>query len=421
MARLLTPDDMKEHRVITLEISNSIVDEFAKKVLARYRKKVKIPGFRPGKAPEAIIMAQFGEDIRMDAIAEAAEELLKKELESRKLDFIANIKFTDLREKPDGSGYTVTAEFDTIPRFDIPPLNQIVVTKKIKRVTELEVEKRVRELLNQLGEYVPVDREAKEGDFIFFDLTIYKVKSGGKLRPVEKYENRMLKLDSSDVPEDLLPKFIGKKAGDKVETEHEITDEKGQKALYRYVYEIRSVREFQVPELDDEVAQDLGFESVEDMRQKIRDDLEKKAHEESERDVEAEIAQKIYELVGFDIPQALLESNKRYIREKIFNLEEGKEGKLQELIDALAMDLTIQETVIYNVIDELDPEVTEEEINEELEKIAQANNLDKDAYIEELKKRGRYEDVVEDIKNRIRRRKAWDYLKSGVKMEVVIE
>ncbi len=421
MARLLTPDDRREHRVITVELSERDIEELEREILKKYQKRARIPGFRPGKAPEAIVKAHYADAIRADAIEDAANEAFRKELEARKIKYAVNVEFTDFRKKPDGSGYTFTVEFDTIPRFDIPPLNQIKVVKKIKRVTELEVEQTINEQLKRLGEYVPVDREAREGDFIFFDLTIFEVKENGKLKPIKNYENRMLKLDKNEIPEDLFNQFMGKKAGDKVETEQEATDEKGKKLRLRYVYEIKSVREFQIPELDDELAQDLGYESVEDMRQKVREELERRAHEDSESDVETEIALKIHEIAGFDVPQFLVDRNRQFIRERMFGIREGEEGELKELIDRVATDIAIKETVIYNVIEELDPEVTEEEIEKELEEIARSNNLDKELYVQELKKRSKYEEVIEDIKEKIRRRKAWDYLKSGVSMEVVVE
>ncbi len=421
MARLLTPDDRREHRVITVELSERDIEELEREILKKYQKRARIPGFRPGKAPEAIVKAHYANAIRANAIEDAANEAFRKELEARKIKYAVNVEFTDFRKKPDGSGYTFTVEFDTIPRFDIPPLNQIKVVKKIKRVTELEVEQTINEQLKRLGEYVPVDREAAEGDFIFFDLTIFEVKENGKLKPIKNYENRMLKLDKNEIPEDLFNQFMGKKAGDKVETEQEATDEKGKKLRLRYVYEIKSVREFQIPELDDELAQDLGYESVEDMRQKVREELERRAHEDSESDVETEIALKIHEIAGFDVPQFLVDRNRQFIRERMFGIREGEEGELKELIDRVATDIAIKETVIYNVIEELDPEVMEEEIEKELEEIARSNNLDKELYVQELKKRGKYEEVIEDIKEKIRRRKAWDYLKSGVSMEVVVE
>ena len=421
MARLLTPDDRREHRVITVELSERDIEELEREILKKYQKRARIPGFRPGKAPEAIVKAHYANAIRANAIEDAANEAFRKELEARKIKYAVNVEFTDFRKKPDGSGYTFTVEFDTIPRFDIPPLNQIKVVKKIKRVTELEVEQTINEQLKRLGEYVPVDREAAEGDFIFFDLTIFEVKENGKLKPIKNYENRMLKLDKNEIPEDLFNQFMGKKAGDKVETEQEATDEKGKKLRLRYVYEIKSVREFQIPELDDELAQDLGYESVEDMRQKVREELERRAHEDSESDVETEIALKIHEIAGFDVPQFLVDRNRQFIRERMFGIREGEEGELKELIDRVATDIAIKETVIYNVMEELDLEVTEEEIEKELEEIARSNNLDKELYVQELKKRGKYEEVIEDIKEKIRRRKAWDYLKSGVSMEVVVE
>ena len=421
MARLLTPDDKKVHRVITLDIPASDLERFEREALKRYKKVARIPGFRVGKAPDAVVMTRYGSAIKADAIEDATKFYFDKELKARKIGYVSNIEFTDFREKPDGSGYTVTVEFDTIPRFDLPPLSKLEVIKRIKKVTSADVDQEIERQLVKLGEYVPVDREAKEGDFIFFDLTIYEHTPKGKLRPIKKYENRMLALDKKEISEDLLSQFVGKKADDTVELEEDVKLEDGKARKLKYVYHIRSVREFVVPELDDEVAQDLGYESVEDMRQKIQEELEKKAHENSERDLETEIALKIHEVVGFEVPQFMIDSNKKFLRERVFGLKDEPEGELKALIEQVATELSIKEIVIFNTIEEIEPEVTDEEIQEELDKLAKENRLAVDAYVEELKKRGKYEEVMERIKDDIKRRKAWEYLKGGVKVEVVFE
>ena len=395
------PEERKAVREAKIEIPKSELEKYEDRIAKQYAKRVRIPGFRPGKAPVSIVKQRYREDIEAQALNEAIKEKVKQQFEN--LNIISEIKVKSIDDA--GDKYEVLVEFETIPEIEIPDLTAIEVKKKIYKISDLDVANYIEELRKKLAELKDVeDRGIQEGDIVIADMEEYdkdgKLVDSGPVRIIYKKD---------ELDERLYDLMADKKVGDSVE----ITFDDGSKQVFK----IRKIQEEKLPELNDEFAQLHGYTSLEEMKQKIREQLEEDARRRSEEEFEMEIINKIYEMYPFETPPRFVENAYRNLLQQVqipqFESDEQREEFQRQLI-AYAQQLVARELILETLAKKRNIEVTEEDVKEYLKFIGEKNP---EAYIKQAKKRKQYDRLV----YLTRLKKAADYLKSTVKAEIVVE
>ncbi|RKZ01031.1 MAG: trigger factor [Candidatus Hydrothermota bacterium] len=421
MKRLLMPDDKKAKRSLEIRVPKEKVDKIESEVVKKLAKKAVVPGFRPGKAPIDVIRLKYRDYIRSAVYEEIIEKYVAKEFEARNVKLIGDIVIKDFRKIKDGD-ISITVEYEAIPRFDLPDLDLISVKRVIPHVTLAEIDAEIEKMRRELAQFVPVDRPSQMGDLIIFDLEILDEKSGSI---IQRHENRVIHLDANEMADsEMLPKFIGVSPGDVVEIRHSLEEltENGEKkkipAILRY--RIRSVGYLDLPPVDDELAKDLGFNDLNEMREKIREELVKRYRRMAEEEMEEEIVQKIMEAVQFEVPPSLVEQELKHIEA---HLPKQDAIRLRDGLRAVA-ELRIAKYIIARqVIELLDIRVSDEEVKKEIERRSKEKGIESfEDYLEFLKRDEKeFRRTFLRIREQLLVQKAWDYIKSRVKMEVVIQ
>jgi len=405
MAKLIGNVNPKALRELTVTVKDDEVASEVQEVAKIYQKRAKIQGFRPGKAPLEIVKRVFEKEILEDAQNEAIRKKVLAELEAKKEEIVSEIYIKEKKEE--GNELTVTVKYEALPTFLFPNLSSIKLQRKIKRISEIDVEEEMEKYQKKLGKLVPVQRESKEGDYLLVD---YEEREDGKT--TKKKQNLTLHISIDSINPALIEKFIDKKKGDSIEID--FRDEEKNKDV-KLVYRVKEVLELQLPELNDEFAEKLGYENLEKMREEIRNYLIKESERASEDELEWNIIDEIYARVQFELPQTLVE-------EKITRLAHGlgydpKNEEVRNSLRKLAEDLVKKDIILKNFIDQEDLQVTEEDIDKKIEEKAKAYRMDPKRYRSEIEKRG----LLPNIKEEILREKAMEMLKNSVKVEVIIE
>ena len=247
---------------------------------------------------------------------------------------------------------------------------------------------------------------------ILLDLEVYD--KAGKL--IEKRKDLALKLQWGITDNNLYEALRGKKAGETAVLDKKLALEGGGTLPQRYVYKIKSVLEEKLPEIDDAFLKKLGFESMEDLEKSIREKLEKERHEEAENQFEREIINEVYTRVGFELPPSLVEYEMERLKKTLDPDVLLKLGPDEEVLRRIAEDFVKRDIILDQAAEEFGIEVTEEELKEEVKRRAKGYKIDPDAYLRRLGESG-----LEGIKDITRRRKALEYLKNQVQMEVIFE
>jgi len=403
---------------LTIEVPVEEVKEQFDKTYDAYLRYAKVPGFRPGHVPRGVVKQRFGKDIKDEVLGQLLPHALQHAITDQKLHVVGSPEINDLSFN-EGEPLRFKASVEIVPEFELQPYKGIKATKRVARVSEEDVDGFLSELREGGAQLVPVeDRPAADGDYVSTNLV-------GKY--VEPPEEEDLKAD--DVPielgaEGVQPEFNehlrGVQAGDVREFRVKYPEDFNAKNLagktLDFTATVVAVRKKELPELDDDFAQEVGnYQTLDDLRQKIREDLEHRAEQQADLRLRDELVEQLVSAYEFPLPDSLIEkqTNER-LREFIYYMMRSgispqtaeqinwEERKGEERIRAVRDVRTA--IIIEHIAEAEDIEVSPGEIDLEVARIAAAAREPVDAVRARLTKDG----GLASIENRLRYQKALD-------------
>lgn len=365
MAEILERDGYKVK--IKVEVPASQVEQTYHTVLSNYASRVKVPGFRPGKAPAKVIEAKIGKESLLDEVKEVLrdETFPKAARELSLLPVGAKVLEEQLTF---GEPFVYTVEVENYPEVKLPDWRSFKLEVETPELTDEVVNKALEDLRGRYGEMVAVDREVQATDHVFIET-----EDGGRFPVV--MENAQ-----PHVREALL----GKKAGDEV-----LVPVKDGETIVREVKtRVLEVKALQLPELDDEFAKTVGEENLESLLAKVRETLKAQLERETAKAKASQLLDKLAEAIEVEIPptmlmreeQGLLESLAEDLQEQNLNLGEyleqlEKDGKLEEFKQSLsqsAIKRLRRSLAVEALADELKTALSQEEFDEFLAELARS-------------------------------------------------
>lgn len=306
---------------LTIEVPAEEVDAAYERVLERLGRRVKIGGFRPGKAPRGLIEARVGEAaLREEVIDALVPGVVGQALRDGSIDPIDRPR-VDVVEIQRGRPGRLVARVSVMPEVTLPDLGALRVPAQKTDVTDAMVEARLLELLERLAEITPVEREVREGDVVVADLEVLvdgaAVESEArKATEVEVKEGRL-------VPE-LLAVLPGRSEGETAEAQVSLPQDHpeeslaGRPATLRMT--VRGVKEKRLPELDAELASRLSegeASTPQELRGVVRRDLEAAAVRVDELRREREVLDLVVEGSSVEVPPALVDHELEHMLESL--------------------------------------------------------------------------------------------------------
>jgi len=409
LRKILTKEDLNAKRELEILISHEKIEGALERIAKEYQRKVHIKGFRPGRAPLEMVKLQFAKEIEEEARDRVIREGIWESVKSKGLDLVSKIHIT--HEERTDDGILIRAQFEVMPYFEFPNIQSIKVKKFIKRVTEVDVEKELEGIRKQLAEYVPVDREARDGDYIFINFE--ERDRGGKL--INSKKNVYIPLVWNEIDPTLYEALKGKRKGDTVTLERKLAIEGGDPLPRIYIYKIISVREEILPKIDDELAKLVGYKNLEELKEKIREELSEKRKKESEEDFEMAIIDALYDRIRFELPESMVEEEFQLLKNSFPNFATMPEA--ENVLKRAAENRVKRIIILDRYVEKEDIKVTKSDIDEEINRRALELKVKAEEYRQYLQKRG----GVEALELAVKRKKAMEILKSQVMMEVIFE
>lgn len=391
-------DECKRTLEITIPVEE--VQKTTHHVVEELSAKVKIPGFRPGKVPANVILTRFKEQVRQDVLDHLMGPAFNKKASELSLDVVGTPKVKDLKFE-EGGPVEFTAEFEVRPEFELQDYNNLTVPYGEPQVSDEDVDARLQSLREQRAELINVDpRPVEEGDFAV--IALESVTDVGTEEPIKQDE---MNLEVGG--EYTLPEFTESVKGMEVGQTKDIevvypADYSGRNLAGRtvtYRVTVNGLRKRELPELNDEFAQDMGdYKTIDDLKENVRRSvLAEREYMARERSKEA-IVQLLSDAYTFPVPEAYVNQQvETQVRRQIRNLAaqgadmesvqidwekviaEQKEPAAKSVRAGLVLDkIATAETV----------EVTEQELNDELGRIARRENVAPAALRERLAKDG---------------------------------
>ena len=298
----------------TLEITVPVEEVEAEtgRTVTKVQQRAKLPGFRPGKAPASIIRQQFAGEIRKQVLESLIPKYLHNRFEAEDLKVVGQPDITDVHLEA-GEPLRFTAEFEVVPQVELQDYKGLTVKYHDPEVTDEDVDKRIEELRHSKAEFVNEDpRPLADGDFAVLSLESLSAVEG----PPVKNEEMTLEVGGGDTLEDFSEHLRGMNPGEEKEFDVSYPEDYGQPKLagktVRFRAQVKGVRRKELPEINDEFAQDLGdYRTVDELREAVRKSLFGQRQFEAQQEAKNQLVDKLVDMHDFPVPETFVDQQIR--------------------------------------------------------------------------------------------------------------
>ncbi len=379
---------------VEVEVDGKTFMEAVAKVFKKQAKKLAVPGFRKGKAPRAIIEKMYGEDVFYDdAMQDCYPDALDEACEAAGLKVITvtGLEATHVSKE----GFTFKATVVVEPEIEIKDYDGIKVEKLSTEVTDEMIDEEIDRVRERNSRMITVeDRAAENGDTVVIDFEGFcdgEAFEGGK---AEEYN---LELGSGNFIPGFEEQIVGHNTGDEFDIDVKFPEEyqaenlKGKDAVFKI--KLHEIKTKELPEVDDDFVKDVSEkDTVAEYRDELKEQIAKRLESESERDLDDKLTNAIIEKVEGEIPEQMYDREaQNMVREMDMRLrQQGMDfdtymkytgmdaNAVLEMYKPEAQRRVKMRLALEKIAELEKIEPTEEEINAEYDKMAEAYNMEAD-------------------------------------------
>jgi trigger factor len=297
-------------RELVIEIPVDVVQHEVDSVAGQFAKRARIPGFRPGHAPTALVRRHFQDDIRSEVAQTLIPRYFQTAVKEQKWEVVGQPRFEDLKFE-DAQPLTCKATFEIFPDFELKPYKELEVEEEQAAIADADVDKAVEDLREGAATFeVVTDRPAADDDHVTVSYRGHDASS--PTSPPAEVKEAEIHLGGKHTVAAFTENLRGARVGEVKEFPVTYAADYPQKTLagktFSYRVEILSIKKKVVPAADDELAKSVSeFPTLEDLRAKLRLDLEKTAQRQAEIGSKQKLAEKLLEEHQFPVPEELVE------------------------------------------------------------------------------------------------------------------
>ena len=328
-------------KLLRVEVDVQAVDAAFAAVEQEYQKQARLPGFRPGKAPRAMIVKAYTEDIEKEVKRRLIPDSYKKAVAEQKLRIAT---YPDIEEIQFGRGQALqfAATLETEPEFELPEYKELPIKLPAITVSDEDVTKALEALRMQRAQYVDVPRAVQAGDFVVIN---YTGSCDGKpiadlapaTRGLGEMKNFWVNIQAGQFIPGFTEQLVGAEAGAKRTVGVDFPADfmtpalAGQKGSYDV--EIVQVKERHLPEVNEEFAKTLEAASLQALRDGVKSDLENEVKFQRERSGKDQVVRELLSRVKCELPESIVTSE---TRSAVYNIvqEQTQRGASREAIES---------------------------------------------------------------------------------------
>ena len=395
-----------------------------KHVLVHF-KDAKVDGFRKGHVPADVLEKKFKKEIEGEILNHIISEEYRKAVEENNLSPIADIKLEKYENNEDNVEVVFT--IPVLPEIPLGDYKSVKVEKEALDVNDEKVNAEIEIMRSNAGKLKEVadDEAAQDKDVTNINFEGF---IDGEAFDGGKAEGFDLTLGSKSFIDTFEDQIIGHKKGDEFDVnvtfpeEYHAENLKGKPAVFKV--KVNSIKRKEEAELNEDLAKELGYDSVEDLKAKTKENLIKREETRIENEYKGKVVDAVVDGVNFEIPEAIVEreiqfqinrfaqqlqmqgmSLNQYFEMTGQNIEKMRESIKESAEKSVKRDLVLNEIAKVEKV-----EATEEEVNTELDRTALMYGMDREGLIAEVRKSGNYARFIDDIKYQIVNRKTVDLL-----------
>lgn len=412
---------------LEVEVSAERVDRLFDEAYRALGRRARVRGFRPGRAPRRVLERLYGPTVAEDVERELLQESLPEALREAGLEPVAEPAVDAERPAP-GAAFRYRALVETRPEIPRVEWEGLSGQRPVFQVDEARVDRELEGLRERFAQLVeePEGTPAAEGHVVTLD---FEGRVDGKPFPGGRGEGVRLEIGSGRFPPGFEEQLLGARAGEEREIRIVFPEDFGNPDLAgrEAVFAVRvlAVQRRELPELDDEFARDVGdFESLEELRERIRGELHASAERESRSALERSLTDALLERNPVEAPAALVE---RVLRARLGRLREELEGRLPEAeIDARLRGFAASwrpdaerevkvDLLLEAVADTERIEVSDAEVEEHLRAQATERGIEAERLLQAYRRAG----LLEAVRSELRSRRALERIVARAEVEEV--
>ncbi len=420
------------NKKITFDIPHQDYQEKVRNYYKTLSRQVKIPGFRKGKVPQSILEKQFGPEVKREVLSQLIQEGVSHAIQEKGLQAVSPPHLLEVQAE-EGTDIHVSARVEVLPEFEVQTIDDLEVTMKVPEVTDEEVDQVVETFRERAGKNVQVtDRPAQKDDLLKID---FKGTLEGKPFEGGEAQDYVIQLGQGHLIEDFDKVFYGMQPGEEKDVRVAIPENYFNKTIagkeVDFHIRLKGIQVKDLPERNDEFARTFDpekkYENLEDMKRKIRQDLEDYERTQARKGARKELADKLVEANPLNVPEGLIQEQIKFMIEQ----EKRKTGSSQagaptgeesgaepspqetERLRPQAVKILQQELLVDQLARDLNIEVTPQELEQELNHFIQ---LLGGGDPEKMKKEWQQSGVLARLQSRMRREKTLNTLLDRVRL-----
>ncbi|HTQ51440.1 MAG TPA: trigger factor [Candidatus Acidoferrales bacterium] len=420
-------------KLLRVEVDVKAVDEAFDSMTKEFQKQSSLPGFRPGKAPRAMVLKKYGGEIKDEVKRKLVSEAYRKAVEEKKIDVVGQPDIEEIQFGP-GQSLQFAATIETAPEFPLPDYKGLPARREAKSVTDADVDHALKLLAQQHMKFETVVRELRPGDIAVVNYTgtcdgkpIAEIASTAK--GLAEQKNFWVDAGSESFLPGFANQLLGARAGDRrtINTDFpagfatkELAGKKGV-----FDVELAEVKEKILPVMDDAFAQKYGAENMEKLRQGVRRDLENELAYSQTKAVRGQIVRGLLDRVNFDLPETAVAHETRNVVYDIVR-ENSQRGVARDAIEKQKDEIYSAATrsakervklafLIQRIAEKENIKVSQEDVLRRAQTLAAMYQIPPDKFLKDLQKRN----GVMELYDQVAHEKVLAFLEQNARIEDV--
>ena len=394
-------------RTMSVTVPSGVVSSERRRLTGELAGRLKLPGFRKGHVPSSVVEKRFGDSLSREALDKLIGAAYREALSHEALSPISEGEVGEVQYEPDRD-LTFSISFDIRPEIELPRLGGFKVARPPIESLDGKLEAILQRLREERGTWLAVDDgHPVDGDLV--SVEIQRI-DDGEVGEVQPYQLVLGQGDAMPDIEDAIRSLEVEGSGEfVVRFPDDFPNEERRGQEERLLVRVASRQQLELPELDAEFAKGLGeFESIDDLSERIRADLEKEAAEQAEAVVRGKLLDAILEANPFTVPVSMVD---RYVESVLGDAKGVSPEQLTEAKEKIApqAEHAVKRILAIDRLSEMqDLRATEEELDDRIEGIAEKSGETPAQIYANLQKSQR----LEALEREITERKVFDFLKA---------
>jgi trigger factor len=382
-------------RHLEVKVPLETVADAEDKAARRYASKLRLPGFRPGKAPAAIIRKRFGPAIREEALNSLLNEAYKEVLEREKIQPAGQPRVEHVHFD-EGQPLTFELHVEVRPEIVLARTTGFRVQRNRRAVSDEQVRDQVEHLRDQRATWTPLEEKPLPGDLVSVELAT--ADEAGAMPEPKQYQIVLGGGQAiAGVEEVIMELAPGQTVERPVKWPEDFPDETERGKTKAVRVKLVDVKRKQVPDLDDAFAREVGdFDSLDALNKTVREDLDRHADRDADAEVRQRLVDDIISANPFDVPRSWVDQMvEAYI--EAYQVPEDERDRFRGEFRAVAERQVRRDLVIETIADKQGLRARESDIDARVAEVAERRNADPGQVYASLQKAGRIRELERSI------------------------